>query len=161
MKTQTTVKPTQEEKVPTSELMIGNLLRYKGTEYIATVDLIHGEKHFDCRDEFGSFTPNGEYEPIPLTEDWLDKLGFESYPHFTVMNSKFIKLGRNRQISIGCAGTPNEMVYLQEVDVDKRTINDLICLRNFDYDGKTYVHQIQNICAVFGLKLRQKGGSSE
>lgn len=164
-----TVKPelkSPKMKIPTSQLMIGNTLKYKGTEYLATVDLIHGKKHFDCRDEFGSFTPNGEYEPIPLTPELLDDLGFETYPHMTVMNSKFLKLGRNRQLSVGCVGTPNEMVFLQEVADDGMKINDLICLRNFDYDGKTYVHHLQNICAVFGveagyMKLREGGEQDE
>jgi len=55
----------------TQELRIGNFLHYAGTNYVAKVDLIHGRNHFDCRDESGSFTPNGSYSPIPLTEQWL------------------------------------------------------------------------------------------
>lgn len=139
-------KPTQEALHP-SELMIGNIVldSTKNTTVVETIIPEH----------------NRVYYGKTLTEEWLLHYGFESYPHFTVMNSKFIKLGRNRQISIGCVGTPNEMVWLQEVDEDKKTVNDLICLRNFDYDGKTYAHHIQNICAVFGLKLKQKGGSGE
>lgn len=138
-------KPTQEEKaLSPAELMIGNIV-LDSTRNTTVVETIIPEH-------------NRVYYGKVLTEDWLLQYGFESHPHFTVMNSKFIKLGRNRQISIGCVGTPNEMVCLQELDVDKRTINDFICLRNFDYDGKTYVHHIQNICALFGLKLRQKGG---
>jgi hypothetical protein len=60
------------------ELRIGNCLHYKNTNDIAIVELIH-KKHFDCRDEYGSFTPNGNYKPIPLTEEWLLKFGAEQY----------------------------------------------------------------------------------
>jgi len=62
--------------VTADELMIGNLLYFKGTDMVAKVQLINAPKHFDCRDEYGSFVPNGEYEPIPITEEWLVKLGF-------------------------------------------------------------------------------------
>ena len=61
-----------------SHLRIGNLLYYKNTKYIAKVELIHN-KHFDCRDEHGCFTPNGDYEPIPLSEDVLLKCGAREY----------------------------------------------------------------------------------
>lgn len=57
-------------------LRIGNYLKYKNTNDLAIVELIH-KKHFDCRDEFGLFTPNGNYEPITLNEEWFIKLGFK------------------------------------------------------------------------------------
>lgn len=60
-----------------NELRIGNLLYFKNTDMVAKVQLINAPKHFDCRDEFGVFVPNGEYEPIPLTEEWLLKFGFD------------------------------------------------------------------------------------
>lgn len=58
-----------------TELRIGNFLYYKNTKDIAIVELIH-KNHFDCRDEHGSFTPNGTYEPIILTDEWFQKWGF-------------------------------------------------------------------------------------
>lgn len=70
-----------------TELRIGNYLYYKNTNDLAIVELIH-KKHFDCRDEYGSFSPNGNYEPIPLTEEWLLKLGFDkkfSKDKFTII----------------------------------------------------------------------------
>lgn len=57
------------------ELRIGNYVYYKNTKDFAKVELIHNN-HFDCRDEYGSFTPNGSYEPIELTEEILLKCGF-------------------------------------------------------------------------------------
>lgn len=58
-----------------NELRIGNFLYYKNSNDLAIVEIIH-KKHFDCRDEYGIFTPNDNYEPIPLTEEWLLKFGF-------------------------------------------------------------------------------------
>ena len=68
------------------------------------------------------------------------------------MNSFNLDLGRDRNLSIGCVGTPNLIVFLEEVernengDVIKK--NDLICVHNWDYDGELYLHQLQNLYAV-------------
>jgi len=84
---------------------------------------------------------------IPLTEEILIKAGFEHLQHFTVTNSIIKNIGRNRIISIGSVGTPNEMIWLCEIDMINQTkITDLVCIRNYDYDGgKTDVHQLQNL----------------
>lgn len=58
------------------EIRINNLLQYKEGKDVAIVEFV-SNKHFDCRTQSGFFTPNGEYEPIELTEYWLLKLGFE------------------------------------------------------------------------------------
>lgn len=85
-------------------------------------------------------------KPIPLTEEWLLKAGFERLPHMNITNALIKDIGRNRIISIGNVGTANEMVWLCEVSAtDPKTIVDLICIRNYDYDGRTFVHHIQNI----------------
>lgn len=62
----------------------------------------------------------------------LIKLGFKEMPHFTVMNSVVYDLGRGKHLSAGCVGTPNEMVFICEVEEE---ITDCICLHNYDYDG--------------------------
>lgn len=72
----------------TNDLRIGNYLYYKDTDFVATVELIHGKNHFDCRDEFGSFTPNNKYQPIPLTEEWLLNFGFEKIGSFKEWNKR-------------------------------------------------------------------------
>lgn len=96
-----------------------------------------------------------ELNPIPLTQEILLKCGFEKIPHFTVMNSLIFKLGRNRELSLGCVGTPNEMLFLNEVDDENNPskVTDCVCLHNFDYDGKLYLHKLQNIIAIFGQEL--------
>ena len=67
-------------------------------------------------------------------------------PHFTVTNSYTLDIGRNRIVSVGNVGTPNEMIWLCQInDKDKNKIDDLICLRNYDYDGYTHVHTLQNL----------------
>lgn len=81
-----------------------------------------------------------------MTRDELKDIGFKEIPHFTVMNSLVYDLGRNRSLSIGDLGTPNEMVFLCERDYDDpRKINDLICIKNYDYDGYTDLEQIKLI----------------
>lgn len=78
------------------------------------------------------------YKPIPLTPEILLKCGFESVPHYTVMGSMTFKIGRGRVLSIGCVGTPNEILFITEEE-------SIIVLHNFDYDGKLYLHRLQNI----------------
>jgi len=57
------------------ELRIGNLLYYHLTEDVCEVNYI-GEKSFDCKTELGSMA-HGVYDPIPLTKEWLLKIGFD------------------------------------------------------------------------------------
>lgn len=162
MKT-TDIRPDlNRPELPPSDFMLGNY-------YIGYDDKLHQvDLQFFVNIDNGVEVNEMVKAPLPLTEELLLQSGFESHQHFTVMNSKFFDLGRNRQITIGCIGTPNEMVFLQQIDVDKRTINDLICFRNFDYDGRTYFHHVQNICAMFGKELiaagyclLRKGGEGE
>lgn len=71
-----------------------------------------------------------------MTKEELIKMGFKEIPHFTITDSVIFDLGRNRHLSVGCIGTPNEMVFLCETDSDDSTIiTDLICVHNYDYDG--------------------------
>lgn len=116
-----------------NELRIGNIVGYKGTSEIAFVELIH-KNHFDCRDEFGEFTPNAKYEPIPLTEEWLLKFGFkrievEGYPVFL-----------NKIFAIE--------FYEEESDV---------LFENISIAQIKYVHQLQNLYfALTGEELTIK-----
>ena len=87
-----------------------------------------------------------QINPIPLTEEWLLKFGFKKQPHYTVMDSIIIDIGRNRYLSIGNVGTPNEMMFILEKDRNyTQKINDLICIHNYDYDGYLTVHKLQNL----------------
>lgn len=87
-----------------------------------------------------------EYTEDVLKIAELKNIGFKELPHFNVMNSLNYDLGRNRFISIGCLSTPNEIVFIGEIDEDNpKKINELIVLRNFDYDGYTTLEQIKTL----------------
>lgn len=88
-----------------------------------------------------------------ITKDQLLSIGFETLPHFTITESLIFDLGRRRQLSIGNAGTPNEMLYLCEIDEhNPKKITDLVCLRNYDYDGYTTLEDIQDIIKLLKSK---------
>lgn len=118
------------------ELRIGNYVNHNGFAPVTidAVDIIHCQQHPEA------------YRPIEITEEWLLKLGGEKIPHFTISNSIIFKTKRNQQLSFGCVGTPNFMVFLQEIDPDNENkITDLIPIHNWDYDKDMYVHQLQNL----------------
>lgn len=82
-------------------------------------------------------------KPIPLTEELLLKYGFSKLNHFTVTNSLYKPIGRDRYICIGDIDNANQMVYLETIINGK--ITDLVCVHNYDYDGRLYVHKLQNL----------------
>lgn len=83
----------------------------------------------------------------------LIKLGFKESPHLILTNNLIYDLGRNRQLSFSCIGTPNEMLFLCELnEEDNRKIDDLICLRNYDYDGYTTVEEIEQLINLLKCK---------
>lgn len=90
---------------------------------------------------------NEDYDPIPLTPDILLRCGFAQMPHFTIGNIMDIKLGRSRTLSVSCVGSPNEMVFIIEEEITK--VKNIIVARNYDYDGKTYLHHLQNLYTDF------------
>ncbi len=144
--------------IESSELMIGNLVNREywnprpgkeGYAYdtciVCRVNIKSADVQLSWELGKGSILTKQEVFPVNLSEKLLQAFGFQPIPHFTIMNSFTLDLGRDRQLSLGCVGTPNEMLYLQEVDLEAKKVNDLICLWNWDYDGKLYAHQLQNI----------------
>ena len=89
--------------------------------------------------------------PVLTTPKWLENLGFQKVPSAIITRAMEYPIGRDRYISVQCVGTPNEMVLLTEVDPSSK-VENLIVLRNYDYDGKTYVHQIQNLITILNWK---------
>ena len=70
-----------------------------------------------------------------MTKDDYLRLGFVSIPHYTITGSLIYDLGRNRKLSAGCVGTPNEMIFLcQQDEFNPKKTTDLICVHNWDYD---------------------------
>lgn len=83
----------------------------------------------------------------------LIKLGFKEVPHLILTNNLIYDLGRNRQLSFSNIGTPNEMLFLCELNKeDDRKIDELICLRNYDYDGYTTVEEIEQLINLLKCK---------
>lgn len=74
----------------------------------------------------------------------LIELGFKELPYPTITASLSYNLGRNRKLAFSSIQTPNEMLFICETDEkDPRKINDLVCLRNYDYDKYTSIEQIK------------------
>ncbi len=81
-----------------------------------------------------------------MTNEDLIAIGFEKIPHFTVANSVIYDLKRHRHLSAGCVGTPNEMVWLCSTDSkDPKTVTDLVCVHNYDYDGYLTIEKIKGL----------------
>lgn len=131
-----------------SELRIGNLLYFKNTHDVAKVELIHNN-HFDCRDEYGSFIPNGNYEPIPLTEEWLLKFGFKRHDKGSV----------SAQFSYGTNPvTQDYLIYLKWIKdyQSNYQLKGFPFYNNGHFEIKT-VHQLQNLIhSLCGEELELK-----
>lgn len=81
-----------------------------------------------------------------MTNDDLILIGFKEIPHFTIGNNVIYSLGRNRQLSAGCVGTPNEMLFITSTDeLDEHKIDNIICLHNYDYDGYLTIEKVKKI----------------
>ena len=125
-----------------SELRIGNYIKlmfnYEDYEPLqVTLD-----------DLVGVDKKQADYEPLPLTEDWLYKFGFEN-----------IDKGDNDYITYT---DPNHDYYLQ-IDVRRKDgkysilDNSFDDLRDFSMVDIMYVHQLQNLYFVLtGEELKIK-----
>ena len=134
-----------------NELRIGNFVNLTAEGHENEPDLFQWAlEDYDFYEDSMQFV-----EPIPISKDWLLKLGFKGLDHFTIADSMTIDLGRNRQLSIGCVGNPNEMIFIQEINASNaKKIDDLVCIWNYDYDGFLHVHQLQNLYfALTGKEL--------
>lgn len=84
-----------------------------------------------------------DYDPIPLTPEILDKCGFKKLQSSILVNSYFIELSDDKILSIHYVGTDDEIVFLSEQKDGK--INATVLIREYCFEGKTYLHQLQNI----------------
>jgi hypothetical protein len=141
-----------KEMIKANELRIGNWINlspHEGIESFGKVLSIGQEEqeyeqvYCECKESFEwAFKDN--YRGIPLSPEILSKAGFKNdmieNPYFSGYS---IDIGRGREIAVSNPGTPNEMVFLNEIeDSGERKV---IVIRNFDYDGKTYLHTLMNI----------------
>mgnify|MGYP003498282365 CR=1 FL=1 len=85
-----------------------------------------------------------------VTEEIALSLGFTKIPHFTVMNSMIMDIGRNRHLSLGDINTCNTMLFICNTDYKKKKkITDVVCLHNYDYDKHLTVERLENIIKIF------------
>ena len=76
----------------------------------------------------------------------LIELGFKEIPQFTITKSLIYDLGRNRHLSFGSIETPNEMLFICETEEQNpQKIEEIIILKNYDYDGYTTIEDIKKI----------------
>lgn len=81
-----------------------------------------------------------------MTNEDLIKIGFKETPHFTITNSVNYDLGRFRVMTAGSVGTPNECLWLCEIDDAIETkISDLVCIHNYDYDGVLTIDKVESL----------------
>lgn len=68
--------------------------------------------------------------------------------HYTVTGAIVYDLGRGRQLSLGCAGTPNEMLFLTQLNDSGDGITDCIVIHNYDYDGILTINKMKLIIDI-------------
>lgn len=84
-----------------------------------------------------------------LEEKSIIKLGFKKVKHI-FLNSYTLDIGRDRSLSISSIGTPNEMLFIcQHSHKDYRIIEDIVTLKNYDYDGYLTIDELSNIINFF------------
>jgi len=92
-----------------------------------------------------------------ITRDRVLELGFKELPHFTVMDSLIYDLDRNRHLSLDCVGTPNEMLFICEVNEEhNKIIDDAVVLSNYDYDGYLTEERLSLLLTFFAQKTDKK-----
>src|SRR5688572_28029676 len=127
-----------------SDLRIGNMVSYND-KVISISEIGLREFYYLGHTHAKSKLDKRCYKPVELTEQHLIDFGFEQHAYKTILNSYFLRVGRNRQISVGCIGTPNLMVCLIDTDETETKVENVVVLHNWDYDKELYVHQLQNL----------------
>jgi galactitol-specific phosphotransferase system IIC component len=89
-----------------------------------------------------------------MTKQDVLNIGFTEIHHFTIRGNLIYDLGRNRHLSLACLGTPNEMLFLIEInDAFSKEVKDIITIRNYDYDGYLKLSDLTDlITAITGKR---------
>lgn len=138
----------------TTSLRIGNkLLRTEGQ--ILTVSHINMTDDILVKEEFGLFTFGYTANPIPLDENWFEKLGLKKYNGVLPAYELRIEAhGFYKAISLqynNDNATKQYYVWFREGDIEKEREEDsIVCLRK----DLQYVHELQNLFfAITGNEL--------
>ena len=91
-----------------------------------------------------------------MTKEEAIKMGFKDLPHFTIQNIVIYDLGRNRQLSLGDANTPNEILFISELDaVNPKHVTDSVCLHNYDFEGVLSQDKVKSLISlIVGAKWK-------
>jgi len=129
------------DNMEAKELRIGNYIIEDGTIYISGLKMFERPLRLeDFRVDYDNWPDHWDMiVPIPLTEEWLLKLGFE-YREF--LDNFFIEIGEQGAIFI----FENITAYLCETNSEKQFLCNL-----------EHVHQLQNLYfALTGEELTTK-----
>ena len=86
----------------------------------------------------------------------IDSFGFKEMPHFTIGNTVYFTLGRNRRLTASDVGGGNEFMFLTEVDDENnpKKVTDCICVHNYDHDG--FLTEEKLMLLINGLTFKNK-----
>ena len=116
-----------------TELRIGNLVLLKEIAYSTVTGIFHDAIQFERLDNWSGQCIISEVKPIPLTEEWLEKLGFKKEEiNYTIPyeDSEGYKYKHSVQLY------EDEWIYSNDgSDAGCYTLEADI----------TYIHQLQNI----------------
>lgn len=116
-----------------NELRIGNYLEFTDT-MVCAVTSIRSKNEFVVNDQWSSYAT--EVRPIPLTEKWLLKFGFEKHGEWYCIRG-------NNMLSINVS-----------IKHNKTTVGEN---EEYEIDNMNFVHQLQNLYfALTGTELKTK-----
>ncbi len=114
------------------ELRIGNLILWKGEVIPVTMVGLYGIQYDDSNIKINASFGTGDIQPIPITPEWLERLGFEKLKHIhegLIYSKDWLRLNSN------CAVTD-----YRGGGIDSRLIK--------------HIHQLQNLYfALTGTEL--------
>ena len=134
-----------------NELMVGNIVRYDGmTVYIDQINKTKIEGMIDKNDLLIDIRFRVELlEPIPITEELLLKNGFKheydcicEYTYYIrEIDDYFV------EVKIGCSNMGDEYINCHIDNCDRNSV------ANADI---RYLHQLQNLLNIVGVKMKWK-----
>lgn len=80
-----------------------------------------------------------------LTREQLEAIGFKERGTSPLFTSMVFDIGRHRCLSIAFAGTPNEMLFIQNLNDAEDKIKDQVVIHNYDYDGWLTIEKVQSM----------------
>lgn len=138
-----------------TELRIGNWVKNKHrTEPYQVWPQFFAQCFFTDKHPYDLTKELSFVEPIPLTEEWLVKLGFFKSPI-----SYEIDISVFPQLEYKTLGVDiHKGIFIRQGDIEEsRILDDVVSVWNIDVQGPIHVHQLQNLYfALTGEELTPK-----